>query len=195
MFIYTIVSALWSFVIPYNFVHDLKLFWEVVFNKFQTPVWGHTEIPGGRVPQAPKVGYKRYRIVHAWWGKADRLEIPADVQACWHDSTVHAWRFFPPKMQKQMTVTSLDDVTDGLLMYIGGRDKGSTHKTRGLCFGFGFSYFRLVPQLVHLGSHKPSNLDTSVLLRNGTITRQGSVLYLFTCMYSRLSWVSWVSVI
>ena len=32
------------------------------------------------------------------------------------DSTVHAQRFFLPKMQKQMTVMSFDDATDILLM-------------------------------------------------------------------------------
>ena len=39
---------------------------------------------------------------------------------------------FPPKVQKQMTVTSLDDLTDVLLMYIGGGIKGSAHETTGL---------------------------------------------------------------
>ena len=73
--------------------------------------------------EAPKVGYKRYRTVHAWWGKGDRLAMLADAQACQHNSTVHMQRFFPPKVQKQITVMSLDDVTDGLLTYIGGRDK------------------------------------------------------------------------
>ena len=33
------------------------------------------------------------------------------------------------------------------------------------------------------------------LLRSGTITRQGSVLYLFNCMCLRLCWASWVSVL
>ena len=41
----------------------------------------------------------------------------------WHDSTAHGQRFLPPKVHKQMTVMSFDDVTDILLTYIGGRYK------------------------------------------------------------------------
>ena len=41
--------------------------------------------------------------------------MPADVQASLLYLTVHAQRFVPTKMQKQMTVTSFDDVTDVLL--------------------------------------------------------------------------------
>ena len=56
----------------------------------------------------------------------------ADVQASQHDSTLHAQRFFPPKVQTQMRVTSFDDVTDVLLMYIGGRDKRKHAQDLGL---------------------------------------------------------------
>ena len=70
-----------------------------------------------------KLGYERKVTAHACWGKEDRLGTQADVQASWHDSTAHVQRFFPPKVQKQMTVASFDDITDILLMYIGGRDK------------------------------------------------------------------------
>ena len=62
-------------------------------------------------------------MVHTWQGMGSRSGMPADVQACWHDSTVHAQRFFPPKVLKQMTEMSFEDVTDILLIYIGGRDK------------------------------------------------------------------------
>ena len=48
--------------------------------------------------QALKVGYKRYKMVCVWQGKRDRSGTLADVQACWHDSTVHVQRFFPPKV-------------------------------------------------------------------------------------------------
>ena len=82
--------------------------------------------------QALKVGYERYGMVCAWWDKGDRLGMLADVQACWHDPTVHAQRFFPPNVQKQMTVTSLDDVPDVHLMYTGGGIKGNVHETKGL---------------------------------------------------------------
>ena len=56
----------------------------------------------------------------------------ADVQVCWHDTTAHVQRLFLPKVLKQMTVMSLDDVTDILLMYIGVGIEGSMHKTKGL---------------------------------------------------------------
>ena len=62
-------------------------------------------------------------MVHAWWGMGSRLGMPEDVQACWQHSIVHVQRFFPPKVQKQMAVMSFADVTDILLMYIGGRDR------------------------------------------------------------------------
>ena len=76
-----------------------------------------------RVSQALKLGYKRSIVAHAWRGKGNRSETLADAQAIQHKSTAHVQRFFPPKMQKQMTVTSFDDVTDLLLMYIGGQYK------------------------------------------------------------------------
>ena len=70
--------------------------------------------------QVQKLGYKRSIVAHAWWAKGNRSGMLADVQASQHNSTAHVQRFFPPKMQKQMTVMSFDDVTDILLMYIGG---------------------------------------------------------------------------
>ena len=73
--------------------------------------------------EALKLGYKRNVMVHAWWGKGDRLGMPADVQVSQHDSTVLVQRFFLPKVQKQMTVMLFDDFTDILLTYIRGRNK------------------------------------------------------------------------
>ena len=46
-----------------------------------------------------------------------------DVQMSQHNSTAHMQRFFLPRVQKQMTVTSFDDPNDVLLMYIRGRYK------------------------------------------------------------------------
>ena len=83
------------------------------------------------VSQAPKEGYERNIMVCAWWGMGSRLGTLVDVQACWYDSTMHVQRFFPPKVLKQMTVTSLKDVTNVLLMYIGVRYKRITYETRG----------------------------------------------------------------
>ena len=73
--------------------------------------------------QAQKLGYERSVAAHAWSVRANGLGILVDVQASQHDSTVHVQRFIPPKMEKQMTVTSFDDVTDIHLRYIGGRYK------------------------------------------------------------------------
>ena len=39
--------------------------------------------------QSQKVGYKRYVVVHAWWGKGNRLWMPVDTQASLLDLTVH----------------------------------------------------------------------------------------------------------
>ena len=69
----------------------------------------------GRVSQVLRLGCKRYVVVHAWWGMGNRSGMLADVQGSLLDSTAHVQRFFPPKMQKQMTVMSFDDVTDILL--------------------------------------------------------------------------------
>ena len=65
------------------------------------------------------MGYERYGMAHVWQGKGDMVVMPADVQACQHDPTVHAQRFVLPKVQEQMTVTSFDDVTDVLLCMLG----------------------------------------------------------------------------
>ena len=62
-------------------------------------------------------------------------------------------------------------------------------------FAFGSWSFQLIPWLIWLGSHRTSNLATSVPSRNRTITQTWSVLYLFNCMCLRLSQESWVSVL
>ena len=78
-----------------------------------------------------KLGYERNVMTSVWQGKGDRSGIPADVQASQHDSTAHAQRFFLPKVQKQMTVMSFDDITDVLLTYIGGRNKWKCARDQG----------------------------------------------------------------
>ena len=113
------------------------------------------------------------------------------MQVNWHDPTAHVQRFFPPKVQKQTTVTLLYDVTDVLLMYGGEGVKGSAHKTEGLSGAgswFGSAVW-LVPKLFHLGSHRPSTSATSVPLEEWNYNQTGNVLYLFNHMYLRLSWV------
>ena len=108
--------------------------------------------------QALKVGYERYRMVHVWWGKKDRSGMPADVQACWHNPNAHVQSFFPPKVQKQMTVTSLDDVPDILLTYIGGGIKGSTHETKGGSLDLVLSMVQLFGLCLGCPSRKPQTL-------------------------------------
>ena len=144
--------------------------------------------------QALKVGYESYVMVCVWQGKGDRLGMLADMQAFWHDSTVHVWRFFPPKVLKQMTVTSLGDVTD-VLMYIGGRDKRKcTWDQRTLVLVLSLvQLFRLVPWLVHLGSHRPSNLATLVPLKEWNYNQTGKCslfvhLYVPKVILGTLSW-------
>ena len=125
--------------------------------------------------QAPKVGYKRYRMAHVWWGKGDRVETPADVQTCQWDPIAHVQRFFLPKVQNQMTVISLDDFTDVLLMYVREGIKGSVYKT-GALSGSGswfISAVWLVPQLVHPASHIPSTLATSLPLEEWNYNQIG----------------------
>ena len=84
--------------------------------------------------QVLKLGYERYRKVCVWQGKGDRLgNTSVHAQVSQHDSTGHVQRFFLAKVQKQMIVTSFDDITDILLIYIGGRNKRECmYKTKGL---------------------------------------------------------------
>ena len=127
--------------------------------------------------QAQKLGYNRSVAAGVWWGKGNRTQMLADAQASWHDSTVHLQRFFPPKMQKQTTVKSFDDVTDVLLMYIRGRYKKETcMRPRGSVihsFSVFIWFFWLVPWLGHLGSHRPSNSATSVPLEEWNYNQTG----------------------
>ena len=139
------LPALWSFVIPYIFVHNLTLFWAIVFNKFQTLVWGCTEIPGGECHRHWKWDTKDTKwFMHGGVRETGhRSGMPADVQACQHNSIVHVQRYFPPKVLKQMTVMSFGDVTDILLMYIGEGIKGSIYETKGF-FGSGSQFCSVV---------------------------------------------------
>ena len=92
------------------------------------------------------MGYERYTAVHAWQGMGNRSVIPADVQVSLPDSTAHVQMFFPPKMQKQMTVTSFDDVTDVLLTFIKGKYKRKLAlRPRGSFLVFLFGSFGLFP--------------------------------------------------
>ena len=116
-----------------------------------------------------------------------------DVQAGQHDSTAHAQRFFPLKVQKQMTVMSFDDITDVLLTYIGGRNEGFVDEI----FGSLVQSFQHVPQLVHLGSHRPSNSATLVPLEewNYNQTWKCSLyvqLYMLKVNLGTLSWCALV---
>ena len=150
--------------------------------------------------QALKLGYERNVMTCALWGKGNRTGMLVDVQVSQNDSTVHVWRFFLPKVQKQRTVTSSDDVTDVLLMYIGGRDKKEAHTRPRGSVHWSFSQFQvfwLVPWLLPLGSHWPSNLATLVPLEEWNYNLIGKC-YLFVQLYvlkvilGTLSWCALV---
>ena len=86
--------AFWLFVIPYIFVHTFTSFWYIVFNKFQTPVQGHTSIPGGECH-----GYRNQVTI---FGPCvaigeNGLGMLTYAQVCCHDSTLHAQSFSHPK--------------------------------------------------------------------------------------------------
>ena len=92
--------------------------------------------------QVSNWGYKRCITIHAWQGIGNRSGMPVDVQASWHDSTAHVQSFFPHKVQKQMKVTSFDDITDVTLMYIGSRYKSKQASTRLRGVKFSHSFFQ-----------------------------------------------------
>ena len=80
-----------------------------------------------------------------------------------------------------MTVTSFDDVTDILLIYIKGEYKSEHARDLrffpsvllvGSVIPFGL-FLWLVPQLVHLGSHRPSHLANSVPLKEWNYNQTG----------------------
>ena len=74
-----------------------------------------------------------------------------------------------------MTVTSLYDVTDILLTYVGEGIKGSSYEAEGLSGAgswFGSAVW-LVPQLVHAGSHRPSTSATLVPVKEWNYNQTG----------------------
>ena len=155
----------------------------------------------GRVSQVLKLGYERYVAVCVWWGMGNRLGILADEQVSLPDSTAHVQRFSPNKMQKQMTVMSFDDITDVLLTYIEGRYKSKHAQDLGVQFSSFFSLFIwflwFVPQLVHPGSHRPSNSATSVSHEEWNYNQTGKCslsvqLYMFKDILGILSWCALV---
>ena len=87
-------STFWLFVIPYIFVHCFTSFWYIVFNKFQSPVWGYTEIPGGECHRC-RNQVTKFGLCIALG--ENRFGMPAYVQACHHDSTGHVQSFFHPE--------------------------------------------------------------------------------------------------
>ena len=51
--------------------------------------------------QVLKLGYKRNIMARARQGKGERSGMPVDVQASWHDSTLHVQRSFPQKCKSR----------------------------------------------------------------------------------------------
>ena len=100
-----------------------------------------------------------------------------------------------------MTVTSFDDITDVLLMYIRGRYKRKYAQDPGGSVMYSFSlfiwFFWLVPQLGHLASHRPSNLATLIPLEEWNYNQTGKCslfvhLYVFKVILGTLSWCALV---
>ena len=96
-----------------------------------------------------------------------------------------------------MTVISLDDITDVFVMSIGGGDRREHAQDQGaLTWVLVLSLvqlFRLVPQLIHPGSHRPSNLVTSVPLKEWNYNQTGKCslfvyLYVLKVILGTLSW-------
>ena len=134
-------------------------------------------------------GTKGYKVAHACQRVVNRSGTLTGVQASLPDLTVHVWRF----SHSNHLVISLMSFLHILRVDI----KVNVHETWGSFGWFGQSFglfLWLVPQLVHLGSHRPTHWASSVPSGSGTITRQGNALYLFNHMYSRLYWVPCISV-
>ena len=135
-----------------------------------------------------EIGIQKMHSSLCMAGKRNKSGMLVDVQVSWHNSTAHAWKFFPPKVQKQTTVLSFDDVTDILLKYLGVRYKKEACTRPGeVWFSCSFFWYSvcfswLVSQLVHLGSHRPSNLAMLVPLKECNYNQIGKCS-LFVQMY------------
>ena len=96
--------------------------WECV-NKFKTPVWGHTETPGGECHRHRtwvKEKTKRFGCIYSNWGF---------WHGCWQMCRwtavllVHMCSGFPTRRSKQMIMTSSNDVTRISHATLGGNYK------------------------------------------------------------------------
>ena len=106
-----------------------------------------------------------------------------DVQVGWSGSTAHVQGFSCSKVE-QTIVTSLGDVTIMVLtLRVGRYMKRMCMSLGALIWDFGCSTFGSN----WLGATDPFLQLLCCLLRSGTITRKGSVLYLFDCKCFRLS--------
>ena len=73
--------------------------------------------------------------------------------------------------------------------------KESMHETKGVLLLLVLGPFSSFPNWPIQEATNPLTLLPQCLSRSGTITQQGSVLYLFNCTCLRLSWASWVNVL
>ena len=126
------------------------------------------------------------------------MAVSDDRRGCWQ---LRMWvsatllcmhKVFPAWRGKQTIVTSLVDVTVIMLTWrVGSCTRGVCMSRGALVWVFGCSTF---------GSNQLEATDPFLWLlqclsRSGTITRKGSVHYLFNCKCSRLSRVPWVSLL
>ena len=197
MFIPCYFTCLWLFVIPYIFVHNLALFLSYCFNKFHTLVWGHTKIPGGECHR-----HWKWDMKDTEWFMHGRVKETG--QGCWQmcrcvSTTV--WHMNKglsnPKYRSRWKWCHLMMSLMSFLCIIGGRDKRKLRQDWGaqtpvLVLSL-VQLFGLVPQLVHLGSHRPSNSATLVILKELNYNQTGKCslfvnLYIFKVILGTLSW-------
>ena len=88
-----------------------KLFWHVTFNKLRTPVWGHTEIPGGECHRLKIWDMELMRwFVHSC--RKQSVGMLVGVQVNWHGSPVHVQCFSHQKREADDC-----DITNVILMH------------------------------------------------------------------------------
>ena len=121
----------------------------------------------------------------------DRVGTPTDAQVVQHDSTGHVQGFSHLKEETD----DCDVIRSCHCHYAYVKDKGlykEVHTSLGAliwvfcCSTFGHTW---------LGATNPLLQLPRCLSRSGTITRKGSVLYLFNCKCLRLSWALLISLL
>ena len=127
------------------------------------------------------------------WGQmGGRLGTSADMQASWHESTVHVQRLFPHKQRGRWLWHHYHEATVVLLTYINRRIKKLPHEPQGF-----ISFSQSVLVWVLGGKATDSLFWLSQCLSwCRTIKHTGKCLSLVPpiCMYPRFAWAPYVSI-